>query len=59
MQQAVTVSKGNQTLTFTSTAPTATVWGGAMPYTPTATLRSAGLTVALTLESSTSKRSAP
>ena len=47
VQQAVTVSKGNQTLTFTSTAPTATVGGAS--YTPTAT-SSAGLTVALTLD---------
>ena len=48
VQQAVTVGKGNQTVTFTSTAPGSAAVGGAS-YTPTAT-SSAGLTVAITLD---------
>jgi len=51
VQQTVTVAKGNQTISFTSTAPSATV-GGAT-YTPTATTTS-GLTVALTIDASSS-----
>ena len=46
--QNVTVTKGSQTITFTSTAPSATV-GGAT-YTPTATSTS-GLTVTITVDS--------
>ena len=43
-----TVDKGSQTISFTSTAPTIAIVGGAT-YTPTATATS-GLTVALTVD---------
>ena len=49
--QNVTVGKGSQTISFTSTAPSATV-GGAT-YTPAATATS-GLTVALTVATASS-----
>ncbi len=48
VQQSITVNKGNQTITFTSTNPSPVTVGGA-PYTPTATATS-GLAVALTLD---------
>ena len=51
VQQSVTVGKGSETVSFTSTAPSATV-GGAT-YTPTATATS-GLTVAITVDASSS-----
>ncbi|MDH5388977.1 MAG: DUF4347 domain-containing protein [Gammaproteobacteria bacterium] len=51
VQQSVTVGKASQTVSFTSTAPAATV-GGAT-YTPTATATS-GLTVALTVDAASS-----
>ena len=48
VQQTFTVDKGNQTISFTSTAPRRATVGGAT-YTPTATATS-GLTVAFTLD---------
>ena len=48
VQQSITVNKGNQTITFTSTAPANATVGGAS-YTPTATATS-GLAVAFTLD---------
>jgi len=52
VQQAITVAKGSQTITTTSTNPgTATV--GGPTYTPTATA-SSGLTVAITIDASSS-----
>ncbi len=50
VQQSITVNKGNQTISFTSTNPSPVTVGGAT-YTPTATSTS-GLTVAITLDSS-------
>ena len=50
VQQSFTVSKGNQTITFTSTAPGAATVGGAT-YTPAATA-SSGLTVTITIDAS-------
>ena len=50
--QGFTVSKGSQTITFTSTAPTAATVGGAT-YTPTATATS-GLTVTITVAAASS-----
>ena len=52
VKQTFTVGKGSQTLSFTSTAPTGAVVGGAT-YTPAATSTS-GSTVALTIDSTTS-----
>ena len=51
VQQTFTVGKGNQTITFTSTAPTAASVGGAT-YTAAATA-SSGLTVAFSSGSTT------
>ena len=48
VQQSITVNKGNQTISFTSTNPSPTTVGGAT-YTPTATATS-GLAVAFTLD---------
>ena len=48
VQQTITVGKGNQTVAFTSTAPSGATVGGAT-YTPAATATS-GLTVALTVD---------
>jgi len=50
-QQAVTVAKGAQTITFTSTAPTGAQVGG--NYTPTAT-SSSGLTVTIAIDAGSS-----
>jgi hypothetical protein len=50
VQQSFTVSKGNQTITFTSTAPGAATVGGAT-YTPAATA-SSGLAVTITIDAS-------
>ena len=52
VQQSFTISKGTQTINFTSTAPAAAKVGGAS-YTPTATATS-GLTVAFTIDATTS-----
>ena len=52
VQQTCTVSKGRQTITPTSTAPTGATVGGAT-YTPTATA-SSGLTVAISIDVSSS-----
>jgi hypothetical protein len=51
VQQTVTVGTGSQTISFTSSAPSATV--GGPTYTPTATSTS-GLTVALTIDATSS-----
>jgi hypothetical protein len=48
VQQSITVGKGDQTITFTSTAPSAAVVAGTS-YTPTATSTSGG-TVAFTID---------
>jgi hypothetical protein len=50
--QSFTVAKGDQTITFTSTAPASTTVGGPT-YTPTATSNS-GLAVAITLDATSS-----
>jgi hypothetical protein len=50
VQQSFTISKGNQTITFTSTAP-ADAFVSGPTYTPTATA-SSGLTVTFTIDSS-------
>ena len=50
VQQSFAVAKGNQTISFTSTAPGGATVGGAT-YTPTATATS-GLTPAITVDSS-------
>ena len=52
VQQSITVNKGNQTISFTSTAPGTASVGGAT-YTPTATATS-GLTVTITVDASSS-----
>jgi hypothetical protein len=52
VQQSFAVAKGDQTITFTSTAPAAATVGGAT-YTVTATA-SSGLTVAFTLDAASS-----
>ena len=52
VQQPISVGKGAQTITPTSTAPTGAVVGGAT-YTPAATA-SSGLTVAITVDASSS-----
>jgi hypothetical protein len=52
LQQAFTVAKGNQTISFTSTAPSGATVGGAT-YSPSASSTS-GLTVAITVDSSSS-----
>ena len=52
VQQTVTVAKGSQTITPTSTAPGGATVGGAT-YAPTATATS-GLTVAITVDASSS-----
>ncbi|MDR3502753.1 MAG: fibronectin type III domain-containing protein [Legionella sp.] len=52
LQQSFTVAKGSQTISYTSTAPSAAVVAGAT-YTPTATATS-GLTVTLTVDASSS-----
>ena len=51
VQQPVTVGKGSQTITFTSTPPTTPTTGST--YTPTATSTS-GLTVAISIDNNTS-----
>lgn len=51
IQQTVTVVKGNQTINFTSTAPTNPQVGST--YTPTATASPSGLTVVFTIDAST------
>ena len=51
-QQSFTVAKGDQTITFTSTAPASAKVGG-VGYTPTATATS-GLAVVLTIDASSS-----
>ena len=51
-QQTFTVGKGSQTVSFTSTAPTTAVVGGAT-YSPTATA-SSGLAAAITVDASAS-----
>ena len=48
VQQSITVNKGNQTISFTSTNPSPVTVGGAT-YTPTATATS-GLAVTITLD---------
>ncbi len=53
VQQDVTVGKGSQTISFTSTAPTNAVVGGAT-YTPTATGGASGNPVTFTIDSSSS-----
>jgi hypothetical protein len=50
VSRSFTISKGNQTVSFTSTAPSSATVGGAT-YTPTATSTS-GLTVALSIDAS-------
>ena len=52
VQQSITVVKGDQTITFTSTAPTTPVVSGAT-YTPTATSTSGG-TVTFTIDAASS-----
>lgn len=52
VQQAFSVGKGSQTISFTSTAPSSATVGGPT-YTPTATSTS-GLTVTFTIDSSSS-----
>jgi hypothetical protein len=52
VQQSFAVGRGNQTISFTSTAPASAAVGGTT-YTPTAAATS-GLTVALTIDSSAS-----
>ncbi len=52
VQQSFTVAKGDQTISFTSSAPGSAKVGGST-YTPTATATS-GLTVALTIDASSS-----
>ena len=54
VQQSFAVSQGTQSVTITSTPPTATV--GGVTYTPTATA-SSGLAVAVTLDGSSTGRS--
>ena len=55
VQQKVTVGKGSQTITFTSTAPTSATIGST--YTPTATA-SSGLAVTITIDSTSLQPSA-
>ncbi len=52
VQQSFTISKGNQTISFTSTAPASAKVGGAT-YTPTATATS-GLPVTMTIDATAS-----
>ena len=52
VQQSIAIGKTAQSITYTSTAPTTAVVGGAT-YTPTATATS-GLTVAITVDPSSS-----
>ncbi|MDI1352410.1 MAG: Ig-like domain-containing protein, partial [bacterium] len=51
VQQSITVAKGNQNITFTSSPPSNIQIGGGTTYTPTATSTS-GLTVTFTVDSS-------
>ena len=53
VQQTFTVGQGSQAITFTSTAPTTAVVGGAT-YTPTATGGSSGNPVVLSIDATTS-----
>ena len=53
VQQAITVAKGPQTISFTSTAPAAAKYAGA-GYTPTATGGGSGNAVTFTIDSSAS-----
>ena len=52
LQQSFTVGKGSQTISYTSTAPSLALVGGAT-YTPTATA-SSGLVVAITVDATSS-----